>query len=56
MLCGYYFYLFTQTVKSLEYWIGDLNKNLTNGRSHAHVVVTLDYIICIVFYLMPVVV
>ena len=38
MSCGYYFYLFTQTVKSLEYWIGNLNKNLTNGRFHAHVV------------------
>ena len=37
-LCGYYFYLFTQTVKSLEYRVGDLNKNLTNGRSHAHMV------------------
>ena len=29
---------FTQTVISPEYWISDLNKNLTNGRSHGHVV------------------
>ena len=29
--------LLAQTVKSLEYQIGGLNKNLTNGSSHAHV-------------------
>ena len=29
--------LLAQTVKSLEYRIGGLNKNLTNGSSHDHV-------------------